>query len=227
MIQIVYPRIYTAHDGAHSFKVPVTVPGLKNLTWSSSDPNLAEIEVYEDDPAATGSDAMVIAKGPGTVTIRAHAGNVSGEATLTITAGNAGLWEMGRARYQDGPKIRNDVPNAAAACTNCHGMGRTDVEHTPAQTGGYSDAELIAIFTEGRKPEGVRNRLLPVEQWSPIHKWMMTEEEKRGIVVYLRSLEPQSHGTADFGGRGVFRPVGGRGGGRPDGGGRGRADAGN
>ena len=55
------------------------------------------------------------------------------------------------------------------------------------------------------KPAGVKNRIVPVEQWSPIHRWQMTEEEKQGILVYLRSLEPQSHGTSDFGGRGVFR----------------------
>jgi hypothetical protein len=211
--------LYSAYDPGHSYKVPVTVVGLKNLTWSVSDSNLAEIEQYEDEPGALGSDAIVTTKGPGTVKVRASAGGISGEAVLNITPASPSLWEIGRARYQDGPKIRNDIPDAKAACTNCHGNGGADVEHTPAQTGGYSDAELITIFTMGQKPAGVKNRVLSVEAWSPVHRWQMTEEEKAGIVVYLRSLEPQSHGTADFGGRGVFRRPGG--GGRGDGGGGG------
>jgi hypothetical protein len=104
----------------------------------------------------------------------------------------------------EGLRIRNDVAEPGAACTNCHGSGRNDVEHTPAQIGGFSDEQVIAIFTEGRKPPGVKNRVIDFEAWSPIHRWMMDEEEKKGIVVYLRSLEPQSHGTADFAGEGVF-----------------------
>jgi hypothetical protein len=33
----------------------------------------------------------------------------------------------------------------------------------------------------------------------------MSEEEKAGVLVYLRALAPQSQGTLDFGGQGVFR----------------------
>ena len=111
--------------------------------------------------------------------------------------------------------------NRAAACTNCHGTQQDDVEHTPAQIGGYSDEEIVTIFTQGRKPAGVPNRIIPVAQWTPIHQWQMTEDEKLGLVVYLRSLEPQSQGTTDFGGRAVFR-----GGMRPDGGFGGGGDGG-
>ncbi|HEY0707600.1 MAG TPA: hypothetical protein VGG33_12435 [Polyangia bacterium] len=203
--KIIFDKVFTAHDGTHTFKVPVTVPGVKGIKWSISNSAIAEIEAYEDDPSATGSDAMIIAKAPGTVTVRAHLGNVSDAIETTITGVTPSTWELGRARYQEGPKIRNDVPMANAACTNCHGANRSDVEHTPAQIGGYTDQELITIFTQGMKPAGVKNRVVPVEQWSPVHRWQMSEEEKLGIVAYLRSLEPQSHGTSDFGGRGVFR----------------------
>ena len=30
----------------------------------------------------------------------------------------------------------------------------TDVEHTPTQTGGYSDDQLVDIFTNAKKPDG-------------------------------------------------------------------------
>ena len=212
MIKVVYSQLYSAYEPMRSYKVPVMVPGVFDVRWSVSDGALAEIEQYEDDPLAAGSEAMVTAKGPGMVKVVATVGGIKGEATMIITEGSANLWETGRKRYQEGPRIRNDIPDKTAACSNCHGPGGRDVEHTPAQIGGYSDDQLIAIFTQGMKPAGVKNRILAVEQWSPIHRWDMTEDEKRGVVVYLRSLEPTSQGTSDFGGRGVFRGTG-RGGG--------------
>ena len=134
-----------------------------------------------------------------------------------------------------------------SACTSCHGVGSDsiDVEHTPQQTGGYSDDDLVGIFTMGKKPEGAGFHALPdldaytAEQrqaaqdtlagfgidlaqianslgitrvtdqssldrlearWSRDHQWQMTEDEKMGIVIYLRSLEPKSQGPLDFGG---------------------------
>jgi mono/diheme cytochrome c family protein len=224
VLKIITPQIFSAADGTHTFKVPLLVPSVFGVTWSVSDPMRAEIEAYQDDPAAAGAQAMVIAKNPGTVKIRARAGGVVGEATLEITAATPQLWEEGRARYHEGRRIRNDIPEPTAACSNCHGMGGIAVEHTPAQIGGFSDQEVVAIFTEGKKPPGIMNRTVPFEQWSPVHRWQMTDEEKRAVVVYLRSLEPQSVGTSDFGGRGVFR--GSRTGGtRGDGGGT-RGDGG-
>ncbi|HEX6244138.1 MAG TPA: hypothetical protein VFZ61_24650 [Polyangiales bacterium] len=137
----------------------------------------------------------------------------------------------------DGGGIRNDN----AACASCHvsegasGMSRmlpdggtinVDVEHTPQQTGGYSDDELTTIFTQGRKPEGAPFRVLsklPVVGMLPdfvksiymgIHRWNVSASDQKGIITYLRSLEPKSQPEVDFGGllppRGSFpRPDGG------------------
>jgi hypothetical protein len=49
--------------------------------------------------------------------------------------------------------------DGGTACTNCHGPTATngpyrDVSHTPEQTGGFSDQELIGIFTGGMIPDG-------------------------------------------------------------------------
>jgi hypothetical protein len=242
-LAIIYPKSFSAFDGVHTFKVPAMVQGVTGVKWSASDPALVEIEALADDGSNSGSEAMMTMKGAGTVTITAQAGNLKGTAVLTITQATAALWETGKNRYQDGISIRGGTPgvpptpgmpptvNRQAACTNCHGSALDDVEHTPAQIGGYTDAEVITIFTQGRKPAGVPNRIIPAAQWTPIHQWTMTEEEKQGLVFYLRSLEPQSQGTLDFGGRGVFRGgmggrdggpggFGGDGGRRGDGGGR-------
>ena len=95
-------------------------------------------------------------------------------------------------------------------CGNCHDpnatgvdgespfgmLGEIDVEHTPQQTGGYSDQQLIDIFTMGQKPEGVGMRSnIPMDVWNQLHRWTMTEDDKQGIVYYLRSLTPKSQGA--------------------------------
>jgi hypothetical protein len=111
--------------------------------------------------------------------------------------------------------------NPDSACTFCHkpvgapmGTGpldRIDVEHTPQQTAGYSDEELIAIFTEAKKPAGSKWRVLPAA-FAPIiyptfHKWNVGADIQKGIVAYLRQLTPAPDGPAlDFGG---FRAGGG------------------
>jgi hypothetical protein len=50
---------------------------------------------------------------------------------------------------------------------------------------------------------------MPLESWSKIHKWQMTPEQANGMVTYLRSIEPESQGPTDFGGRGGGRRDGG------------------
>lgn len=77
-----------------------------------------------------------------------------------------------------------------------------DVQHTPMQTAGYSDDELIDIFTKAKKPDGVPQRIMPLDKWQKIHQWDVPENVRKGIVVYLRSLEPKSQGVTDWGGHG-------------------------
>lgn len=115
--------------------------------------------------------------------------------------------------------------NPESACTFCHrpdgaggpsssadgGMIMIDVEHTPQQTGGYSDEDIIKIFSEGVKPAGSPFRVLPdimipgrgsiaAGIYMMIHKWNVEDSVKKGIVTYLRGLEPKAQGAIDFGG---------------------------
>jgi hypothetical protein len=202
--KIVPRRMYSAYDGMHSFKVPMLALNGFGVKWSTSSGGVASIDAYEDLDTAPGSEAMAVVKGTGTVTVGATLGEQEATSVLTVTEATPQLWEIGRRRYVEGALIRNDVADPAAACTNCHGTGKNDIEHTPTQIGGFSDEEVIAIFTEGRKPPGVKNRVIDVAAWSPIHRWVMSDEEKKAVVIYLRSLEPQSQGTADFAGEAIF-----------------------
>jgi hypothetical protein len=106
------------------------------------------------------------------------------------------------------------------ACTNCHGPTATTglfqgVEHTPEQTAGFSDQQLTDIVVNGIIPDGgvYDSTILPYQYWQYFHKWAdLSDAEKRGIIVYLRSLTPAPQtGKLDFGGgfmRGGTGPTG-------------------
>jgi len=219
-LKIQFPKMFSAFDGQHEFKVPVLVTGVTKVKWSASDPEMVDIETAND------GTAMITVRKAGTVAIRAKAGSLAGEAILTITQSKDNEWEAGNQRYNNGVVLErgkrdggsgeggggggggaSDPNKAQASCTNCHGSAggdeSKDVEHTPMQTAGYSDAELITIFTKGEKPAGVPQRvMMSKSRWSKIHQWAMDEFAVKGVVVYLRSMEPKSQGPVDFGGKG-------------------------
>ncbi len=203
-LTIEFPEMFSAFDGSHDFKIPAKVDGVKKLKWSSSDPDAVTFESQAD------GSTMITIKKAGTFTITAKSGSLTGTAPLTVTSATADDWESGNQRYNNGVVIsykgNHDKEDGAppqdksqASCTNCHGdTSKMDVQHTPMQTGGYSDDELITIFTKGKKPDGVPQRIMPADKWSAIHQWSMPDDATKGVVVYLRSLEPKSQGVVDF-----------------------------
>jgi hypothetical protein len=234
-LEIHFPKMYSAFDGQHDFKVPAVVTGVKKVKWSVSDPEIADIETQSD------GSAMITVRQAGNVTIIAKAGSIKGEAPLTITESKDNEWEAGNQRYNNGTVLTRGkggggmydgggggyeggggggggFKDKQLSCTNCHGGAggddSKDVEHTPMQTAGYTDAELVTIFTKGQKPAGVAQRvMMNKERWSKMHQWQMDEFAVKGLVVYLRSLEPKSQGPVDFGGRGPRGDGKGKGGG--------------
>jgi hypothetical protein len=115
--------------------------------------------------------------------------------------------------------------DGGTACTNCHGPTATngpykDVSHTPEQTAGFSDDQLIQIITKGEIPDGgyfdptviiascdggaectARARA----QWHSFHQWSdIAPDQYPGMIAYLRSLQPQGQtgSSANFGGGG-------------------------
>lgn len=220
-LEILFPKMYSAYDGVHEFRVPAKVEGVKNAKWSA-DPSDA-VEIEKDGPDGV---LITVKKAVDVVTIYAKAGSLKASAKLYITQATPEEWEEGNERYNNGvvwkrggdrdgggggrgdgggggkKGERRVDPNLA--CTNCHNKGGKggDIEHTPMQTGGFSDEELVAIFAEGKKPAGVEMRTMPRERWEKMHKWEMEPEEKKGLIVYLRSLEPEPQGEVDWGGRG-------------------------
>jgi hypothetical protein len=224
-LQILFSPMYSGYDGSRTFKVPaiVTAAGqaITGAKWSASDISYVDLE----DDSETGG-VMITTRKAGTVKIIARAGMLSGSSDLTITQFAPGDCDAGDMRYHNSIGIdaggialfSGNVPDNAS-CANCHGDGAKmlSVQHTPQQTGGFSDKDLLNIITKGFKPDGtVFITMIPPQIYQRFHTWDATDPEKTGLLCYLRSIEPKTQGMIDFAG---LRPGGGmRGmGGRPGG----------
>jgi hypothetical protein len=101
--------------------------------------------------------------------------------------------------------LSNPFETPPAQCTNCHGansngtiFGMTvfsDVQHTPEQTGGFSDPEFVNLFVNGVIPDGgyFSSAITPQCLWSRWHQWQDIDSgaAQTGMVSYLRALAPQ------------------------------------
>jgi hypothetical protein len=213
-LQIVFSPMYSGFDGSRTFKVPAVVNAagmaLTGAKWSASDISYVDLE----NDAETGG-VMITTRKAGTVKIIARAGMLSGSADLNITQFAPGDCDAGDMRYHNSIGIdaggialfSGNVPDNAS-CANCHGDGAKmlSVQHTPQQTGGFSDKDLVNIITKGFKPDGtVFITMIPPQIYQRFHTWEATDPEKMGLLCYLRSIEPKSQGMLDFAG---LRPGG-------------------
>jgi hypothetical protein len=59
----------------------------------------------------------------------------------------------------------------------------------------------VTIFTMGKKPDGFPQRtMIPAFAWGTFHAWAVTEEEKPGLIAFLRTQVPKPNPTnVDFG----------------------------
>jgi len=209
-LDIFFPKLNSAYieGSSRKFQVPAVVNGVKADNWECSDKNA----VYFDTSGVP-NGVMITMRKAGTFTITATAGTRKGSVQLIVTAATEEDWMRGEARYNNaiplmlgGPVMTMGggmvmLPNNVS-CKNCHGSGAMflAVEHTPQQTGGYTDDEIKNIFEMGMKPPGAKWGSLPgiMNYYPMFHKWAASDEEYQGLVIYLRSLEPKSQGMLDF-----------------------------
>jgi hypothetical protein len=210
---LVFNPMYSAYDGVHDFEVPV-VPqgGITVDKWEIADATgTVQTDVVDFKPESSFGGAMIKTRKGGDYFVVAHAGKQTGIAPIHITKVDPSVWTTGEARYNNTIVLSSLVPSAASgmtlpkdlSCKNCHGDGANflAVQHTPQQTGGYSDADLKKIITMGMKPPGSTSKTgVPLALYQYFHTWMANDDEQMGLVIYLRSLAPKSQGMLDFGG---------------------------
>jgi hypothetical protein len=218
-LQVAFNPMYSAFDGTHIFQIPAVVAGSNSsVTWSA-DSTMVGMQPDPERP----NEVLITALKAGTVAINvSSADGKCGSSILTISAAAESDWEIGNARYNDGKSVHlegNASPGTGSplevadggggpACTNCHGetatnSAYTDVSHTPEQTGGFSDEDLVNIITKGIFPDGgyFDNTIAFYPAWMNFHRWTdIDPDQQRGIIVYLRSLPPAPQkGAVNFG----------------------------
>jgi hypothetical protein len=220
----VTPSIPSA-DAASTDPDPVVASSVK---WDIPK-EFASQEPYSALPAGV----LLTTKKAGTTAINVTATTKSGRkikdtAPFTITAATNDLWTAGDARYNNnvtinfmssimggqgtmgpcGLPVSFSVPKDAS-CGNCHNsMSGITVEHTPQQTAGYSDDDLVNIFTMGQKPEGgtfnspflkmIPDPMLQACIYGSFHTWDIADDVKKGIIFKLRSIAPKTQESIDI-----------------------------
>ncbi|MDH5672142.1 MAG: hypothetical protein OEZ06_08335 [Myxococcales bacterium] len=224
---LLFSPMYSAYDGVHDFKLPAIVQGVQGAKWSANPADMVDLQ----PDSTTGGIMITTRKaGTVTIIARAGALSGSSELHITdATPEDWELGEMRYNNEIPFPEINipdggfpdggfgdGGIPDGGfgdggpgfdlpddLSCRNCHSSLATalDVEHTPQQTAGYSDEDLISIFTQGMKPEGAGfHTPFPESVYTMFHTWEATEAEKKGLVIYLRSLTPKTQGALDFAG---------------------------
>ncbi len=229
-LAVLFSPMYSAFvtdSTAHTFRVPAIVTGTTDpVSWSATPASAVSIA---PDPVTGGAMITILAATP-TVTITAQAGTSCASSVLTITPATEADWQRGNARYNNGqpvipgcvgekvkpllgdsgvkipPPPDGGCPDVGPACTGCHGDTPTagffaGVQHTPEQTGGFSDDALVDIFVNATDPT-YDTAYLPYEYWHAFHTWtdIATPEDRKGMIVYLRSLTPENEdGGINFG----------------------------
>jgi hypothetical protein len=221
---------YLTDSTKHAFQIPAiaNVNGSPaTATWTASDPTAVS---FVPDPQ-TGGTLITVKSAASAVTITAQVGaQCTATTQLHVTAATEADWQAGNARYNNGvpvypgcvgaklapqlaeagidlpPPPDAGCPEAGPACTGCHGSMPTagffqGVEHTPEQTGGFTDQELVDIFVNG-VDHTYDTTYVPYEYWHVFHTWtdIDTPAAQKAMVVYLRSLKPAlEDGGVNFG----------------------------
>jgi hypothetical protein len=207
-LTIAFNPMYSAFDGTHLFQIPAVVRGSNgSVTWSA-DERMVGMQADMERP----NEVLIQMLKPGNVLINVESSDGKcGSAVLFISPAAESDWEIGNARYNDGHSLHLAAGATGGtgsplemgsmggpACTSCHGETATNgpytnVSHTPEQTGGFSDEDLLNIILRGDFPDGgffdtkVANRAA----WHNFHRWTdITSDQQKGIITYLRSLTP-------------------------------------
>jgi hypothetical protein len=220
-LRVAYDPMYSAYvtDVPHTFQIPALVSGSNGtVTWSADSAYVGMQQSIED---MRKNEVLITVLKPGNVVINVQSSDGKcGSSVLEITAAKQADWLIGKARYNDGVSLhlQGGTPTQTGspleegsppACTNCHGQTATqgpftNVSHTPEQTGGFSNDDLVNIITKGEFPDAGNAfdpKIVSYSAWQNFHRWTdITPDQQLGIIVYLRSLLPDDQkGSINFG----------------------------
>jgi hypothetical protein len=176
--------------GAEQFRVPLSTDLTGTLTWKVADPSIASVasseappwyaDFQKEVPDVKLSFGMLTAKKAGTTKVTVSNGTKEFESEVSVTAYTSAQITAGKTRYKTGEGTANRQP-----CAGCHEAAKGP-PHDPGWVAELSDDEVLHSVQVGSYDwEGKTHELNGGN-----HKWNLTEAEKKGILGYLRSLNP-------------------------------------
>jgi hypothetical protein len=185
------PVIFTGFtDGTQVFKVPVWTDIEGNVTWSAADPSIVDIVPVNPpadyDPELDKKEglpplqfAMITTKKAGKTTVSVSGNGKTATSEVLVRAFTSAEYTLGQTRYKTGGT------GDRQPCAGCHEKA-DGWDHSPTWVSIVPDEEILGAIQTGEYR-------FEDEVWTlnkGNHKWNLTEEEKPGILAYLRSLPP-------------------------------------
>jgi hypothetical protein len=231
---IKFSPVYSAYESTHMYAVPVAVNAAgATLSASDKTAVGIQPNADLTTGMYTGWTLTMLGAPANPVTLTVQVGNYCNTALLNITSVTADDWEIGKERYNNGASLHFpmfggggdggrpmgppmgmdgsffETADGGPACTNCHGPTAmsgflNDIAHTPEQTGGFSDNDLINIIVHGMVPDGgyFDPNIISPTNWHGLHQWTdIQQDQYNGMIAYLRSLTPVAQmGHVNLGG---------------------------
>lgn len=179
--------IYSGFDGTHTFKVPFAIYDYGDDVTVTASPagsvTLAEATLAKPvgpNGTDTGKYYIATVKAAGDITLTAKSKSKTASGTLHVTEYDPNTWTTGEGRYKAGPNTDNPP------CTDCHVNGQA-IDHSPAALATVTDQEVGLIVTTGISTGGFPIKI----NGKAGHRWEVTDEQKVGLITYLRALEPK------------------------------------
>lgn len=188
-------QLYTGYDGQNTYEI-LYVFGttdnspLGNIDVSLTNPELASVERVDMGPNGPQNLAVfrLISQAAGTTQISANYEGVNFSTNLTVYSYNPTDVANGEVRYNNPP---NPNRTERRACIDCHGPDSL-VPHSPFFTALWSDDQGLDVIEFGRTAVIIDERtgaegIYDPEAGDLPHEWDLTDEEREGIMGYLRS----------------------------------------
>ncbi len=178
--------------GSEKFRVPLETDLTGTLTWTVEDDSVAEVVATEppawynewkkEEPDLDLSFAMLTTKKAGKTVVKVSNGTKEHKSDIEVVAYTSAQVAIGQTRYKEGEGDANRRP-----CAGCHDQGEGP-PHNPAWVAELSDDEVLHSVQVGSYEWN--NKTYELNNGN--HKWNLTDEEKKGILAYLRSIDPDN-----------------------------------
>lgn len=173
--------IYSGFDGEHTYKAPFAVYDADDdlsVTIDDSAVTIEKATLSTPDSLDTGRYYMLTMKKAGEFALTAKSKGGTATTKVVVSDYPTARWTAGQTRYTNGG-------SGNPPCTQCHST--TGIDHSPAALAGIDDRAVGLVITSGIAPNG-----FPIKVDDPSnHQWTVSDDEKNGLVTYLRSIEPR------------------------------------